>query len=766
MTRPCLFAWCRAALILVGIGCRWMITSSQTALFAQESAVASRPSIPPISDSRRSVPLRNLDSYFPFDPPISLDAWKSRSEVVRRRVRFAAGQWPPLARPQAQGVIHDRVERDGYSVEKVYLESYPGHFVTGSLYRPRNIDASENLAGASRRTADSKVRRPAVLCPHGHWENGRFHAWSDEELKQQIERGAESLAVGGRYPLQARCVQLARMGCIVFLYDMVGYADSQQVSSDVIHGWRLHRPEMEGPTDWGFFSTQAELNLVTPFALQTFNSLMALDWICSLPDVDATRIGITGASGGGTQTFILAAIDPRPAVSVPVVMVSTGMQGGCPCENGPCLRIDTGNVEIAGLFAPKPLGLISANDWTVELNQKGFPELQRLYGIYQAESNVSLASLTQFEHNYNSASRTAMYSWMNHHLRLGIPEPIVEQEFVPLNRDEMSVWTDKHPAPEKGLDYERKLCRQIHDAQNEAFSSLKPSDPSSLARFQSLVAGAVEVIVSRDLPTSGLTRVVEEHTTKADGYTRQELVIEYVPAHEVVRATEFVPSYWNQKVVVWLTENGEQACTNSDGSMKGYMRAMLDEGNLLVAARLFGGIGQDEPDDGTASSFPRFVPTDRDIASYTFGYNRCLVAQQTCDILTMISALQARYPGLEQITICASGEPAVACALSTAYLRDVEKYAFMIQSNGFRFKSLLDWHDRRFVPGGGRYGDLDGFLALAAPCKMLLVGETPDAIPLVCSAYQAVDAMQNLEVVSTGADEALVGTKIKDWIRK
>ena len=98
-----------------------------------------------------------------------------------------------------------------------------------------------------------------------------------------------------------------------------------------------------------------------------------MDFLTSLPDVDPERIAVTGASGGGTQTFILSAIDPRVKVSIPCVMVSTAMQGGCTCENASLLRIDTGNVEFAALFAPKPLCLIAANDWTKEMATKGFP---------------------------------------------------------------------------------------------------------------------------------------------------------------------------------------------------------------------------------------------------------------------------------------------------------------------------------------------------------------------------------------------------------
>src|SRR5262249_15776284 len=142
------------------------------------------------------------------------------------------------------------------------------------------------------------------------------------------------------YPLQARCAQLARMGSVVFHYDMVGYADSKAIA---------HRT--------GFTDAEAELRLQSFMGLQTWNSIRALDFLLSLPDVDPKRIGVTGASGGGTQTFILGAVDDRPTAAFPAVMVSTAMQGGCICENCSYLRVRTGNIELAGLFAPKPLGM-------------------------------------------------------------------------------------------------------------------------------------------------------------------------------------------------------------------------------------------------------------------------------------------------------------------------------------------------------------------------------------------------------------------------
>ena len=114
--------------------------------------------------------------------------------------------------------------------------------------------------------------------------------------------------------VQQRCIRWAKLGCVVFLYDMVGYNDSKPFTHAFLND-RLRR--------WG-------LSLPT---LQTWNSIRALDWLTSLPDVDTSRIGCTGESGGGTQTFLLTALDDRIKVSAPVVMVSDTFQGGCVCEN-------------------------------------------------------------------------------------------------------------------------------------------------------------------------------------------------------------------------------------------------------------------------------------------------------------------------------------------------------------------------------------------------------------------------------------------------
>ena len=156
----------------------------------------------------------------------------------------------------------------------------------------------------------------------------------EKAAKNEIDHGGETWVDSARFILQAKCALLARMGCVVFHYDMLGYADSTAIP---------HRA--------GFTDPLALLYLQSQMGLQTWNSIRALDFVCGLPDVDRSRIGVTGGSGGGTQSFMLAALDDRVTAAFPAVMVSTAMQGGCICENAPYLRVGTGNIEIAAFCA-------------------------------------------------------------------------------------------------------------------------------------------------------------------------------------------------------------------------------------------------------------------------------------------------------------------------------------------------------------------------------------------------------------------------------
>ncbi len=325
-----------------------------------------------------------------------LAAWKLRADKIKSGIKEGMQLDKLLKIPTTtKTILHSKKEMDGYSVENIALESFPGFYITGNLYTP-NVK-KENYA--------------AILCPHGHLRDKRFTDY-----------------------VQLRCAVLARMGAVVFAYDMVGYGECDQVDHKIS----------------------------IALLLQTWNSKRVLDYLCSRPDVDTDRIGMTGGSGGGTQTFILTAIDDRIKASAPAVQVSAHFFGGCVCESGMPIHksIDhqTNNVEIAALCAPRPLLLISnGGDWTRNTPRIEYPYIQKVFAAYGVEHKVENVHLPMEKHDYGYSKRTAAYNFFAHHLKLNassIPydDGYLEDFVTILSKDELKVFNKDYPRPDHALD--------------------------------------------------------------------------------------------------------------------------------------------------------------------------------------------------------------------------------------------------------------------------------------------------------------------------
>src|SRR3984885_13353588 len=569
-------------------------------------------------------------------------------------------------------VIHGKIDRGDYTVEKVFFASLPGHYVTGNLYRPAKIVG----------------KGPGVLCPHGHWANGRLYDAGEKEAQKQLEQKAESHMSGARYPLQARMVGLARLGCGVFHFDMVGYADSKPLD------------HFGGITD-----AEADLRLQSECGLQTFNSIRALDFLQSLPDVDPQRIGVTGASGGAPQTFLLGALDSRPAVAFPAVMVSTNMQGGCVCENADLLRVGINSVAIAALFAPKPMAMSGAHDWTIDIERKGLPELKTIYGLYGESDHVFAKCFPQFAHNYNQVAREMMYGWFNAYLGLDHKVPIVEADFQPIEPDNLHVYDKEHPQPSDAKDTKalRDYLTGIADSQ---FAELLPKDAAGLPHYREVVGTAARVMLTNaEPPASADWRENPLHTTRLDDGT--ELI-----KGRAVRSDDKTQLPW-----------------------------------ILLRPKSFRGTAVLFLSGEFAESHPPAKPPQviKKYAAFTFAYNPTVASSRVHDIVTAVG-LATNHPA-RKIHLVGTGE-AGPCVLLAAGLLHERVSDVLADAHGLSYRKIPATTDPMFLPGALKYGGLGGLAALIAPTHLDLFGTAnipAEELAPLSAVYHAAGAPLSIE---------------------
>ncbi|MFK7787927.1 MAG: acetylxylan esterase [Phycisphaeraceae bacterium] len=337
--------------------------------------------------------------------------WEARRATIRQNILDGAQLSSIPKHRKAPAVIrHSKKQMVGYTVENIAIETLPGLWLCGNLYLPNDYDPN-----------DASVSVPGVLCPHGHKKDKRF----DEQV-------------------QARSAAFARMGAAVFAYDMIGHGETKQLEHKTAKTLRLH----------------------------TWNSIRALDYLAALPGIDNDRLAITGGSGGGTQTFVLSAIDERIDLSMPAVMVSSYFFGGCGCESGMPIHVrgdfETNNVEIAAAFAPKPLLLISnGKDWTQHNPTLAYPYIKDIYSYYAAENKIENAHLQDEGHDYGPNKRAAAYRFIAKHFDLDIASiqdsqgKIDESWFELLGTEQLRVLNDDHALPDNALTQSQQAHEQL-----------------------------------------------------------------------------------------------------------------------------------------------------------------------------------------------------------------------------------------------------------------------------------------------------------------
>ncbi|MBI3874643.1 MAG: acetylxylan esterase [Verrucomicrobia bacterium] len=319
-------------------------------------------------------------------PPASLADWSKQRAELRANLMKAWGDRPKQPAPLNPKKLGE-LQRDGYRVEKIIFQTFPGVWMTANTYVP-----------------DKPGKLPAVLCVHGHW------------------RGAKQDPV-----VQSRCIGLAKLGFFVLVVDAFG-AGERGISKNLgeYHG------EMVAAT---LFPVGLPLS-----GLQVYENMRAVDYLLTRPEVDGARLGITGASGGGNQTMYAGAFDERFKAVVPVCSVGNYQAylgaACCMCEVVPGALRFTEEWGLLALVAPRALMVVSATkdapQFSVAAAKKSLALAQPVFALHGQPENMRHA-IFESPHDYSRAMREAMYGWMTKHLKgegdgSPIPEPEIKTE--------------------------------------------------------------------------------------------------------------------------------------------------------------------------------------------------------------------------------------------------------------------------------------------------------------------------------------------------
>jgi dienelactone hydrolase len=641
----------------------------------------------PDQDSRNTV-IPDMNTHFQMPVFASREAWLEKAAFLRKQILSSAGLLPMPEKTPLHAQIFGKLERGTYTVEKVLLETYPGFYLGGNLYRPMGKPGPF----------------PLVVSPHGHWSYGRL------ENTAQVS-------------VPARCINLARQGFIVFSYDMVGYNDTAQFPHGD-SGPRLGGARVDFPRE--------DLWSINVMGLQLWNSIRAVDFVSSLPDADPSRIAATGASGGGTQTFLLTAVDDRIKAAAPVDMISAIMQGN-DCEEAPNLRVGAFNVMFGAMMAPRPLLMVSATgDWTRNTPKEEFPAVQGIYRLLDAGPNVESVQIDAM-HNYNKDSREAVYTFFGARL-LGTQGKVTEQRSrIEQLQDVLVLFHKQRPA--NAVTMEQYAADRISEAR-QGIDRVLPRDRNALdqaraAFFDRLTYSLLDVkpapgdVISekKEAMTNGETLLLGR-AGKGDRVTAVWLA---APNPDPERSPTLIV---HPEGVAWVMSSAQKA--------GGLVRGIVDRGGTVLGIDAFQ-TGRAKAPRAHKRAFTVFNGTDD--------------ANRVQDILTAVTYLQSRSNGrtVNLIGLEMAG-------VWSYFARALAGPGVNLAADLAQFRTDLDqeYLDKFFTPGLRKAGDFRAAAVLDTQDKLFVHNASADfPVDWVKQCAQAAGSAADVRTARAGEAELL-----------
>ncbi|MBD3373498.1 xylan esterase [candidate division KSB1 bacterium] len=596
--------------------------------------------------------------------------WLKRQARVKEVLMQIVGPFPektPL-NPRVTGIV----QKQGYRIEKILFESMPDYHVSGCLFIPDSIDSP----------------RPAILNVIGH---------SLESFRRDI--------------YQIPLLNLVKKGFVVFAMDPMGQGERIQYTDEEKKQGGIN--PSSSTREHSYVTNQLFLTGASSARYWIWDGMRAIDYLLTRPKVDADRIGVTGLSGGGTQTAYLAAFDDRIKAASPAgyicgfrrLLQSIGPQDGEQnFYHGIASGID--HADLIEVFAPKPY-LIAATTrdfFSIQGARETYREVQHAYRAFGKPDNLQITE-DDYGHGYTQKNREATYAFFQKHLDL--PGNVTEENVDILSPEELTVTATGQILTSIGGKTLFDINRQIAEPLIMKLVASRTSPDTHLAHAR-----------ERATELSGYAVPEKQVETVFRGqYQRDEYVVQMVALHGegdyVIPLLLMVPDKKGpHPAMLYLDPRGKEAEAMPGGELEKWVK----EGFIVVAPDLIG-IGETAKEQ----TYPG-----------QYGYNAVLIGQSIVgihagDIQRGVNLLKNRSDVLNgQIHALAHGELCPALLHAAAFENDFQSvtlvdplisYSELVSHKLYQSSQSFNWG----VAGALTAYDLPDLMALVAPAKLSLI---------------------------------------------
>jgi cephalosporin-C deacetylase-like acetyl esterase len=602
--------------------------------------------------------------------PTTAKEWQDRRTRLVKQMREAMGPVPEKDCPLDAKVL-GTLERDGYVIERIVFQSRPDLWVTANAYVPKNV----------------KGKVPAVLVVHGHWAGAR------------------------RDPVvQARCLGLVKLGFFVLAVDAFGSGERYTAPAlGTYHG------ALYGSTLWPTGHTL--------LGMQVYDNRRAVDYICTRPEVDGSKLGITGASGGGNQTMYAGAMDERFGAVVPVCSVGTYQAylkaACCVCEVLPGALRFTEEGEVLGLVAPRALMVINATkdgfQFSVGEAQKSLARARDIFKVLDVEEKVKHATF-ESPHAYNQAMRELMYGWMTRWLKgEGKGEPIPEPAHKVESAEDLACWPGK-TRPKDFLLLPAFAHREA-TALVKKCEAMPPKHAEDWEARSTLMRATLRKQVLGDFPTAPHPQGELGAVWRA-GTISRDLLLQTEPGLSIsAKIRRTAKKIKQMPVCLFLSLGDELDPMARPGTITD---EFIDREWYLVRPELRG-TGKAKPAGDAVGVAP-----DHNSTEHSLWIGRPLLGQWVFDLRCLLDWI-ATQPDLDskRISVVGIGQAGVVAVCAAALLDDriasvtaIDSPVSYVTEDRYGVGTRMGL----LAPGILRVGDIPHLAALIAPRKLQIIG--------------------------------------------